>query len=134
MTAEYVDGHFGRYRLKRAAAGCCPRPFLELCCDGIGPEAGIAWAPVPSSPCAKVVRFEYDGGWYYHKRYLERGWLETVKAWVLGSRAERAWRGGRLLEENGFGAPQMLVAGWHGAVFHRDASRGERTAFGAVCA
>ena len=114
VTTEYVDGRFGRYRL-RMAADCCPRPFLELCCGRAGVQAGIAWEPVPSSPCAEVARFEYDGGQYYHKRYLERGWPETIKAWLFGSRAERAWRGGHLLEENAFGVPQMLVAGWQGA-------------------
>ncbi len=114
VTTEYADGRFGRYRLRMAAGGC-PTPFLELCCGRTGSAAGRAWEPVPSSPFAEVARFEYEGGQYYHKRYLERGWLETVKAWAFGSRAERAWRGGHLLEENAFATPQMLVAGWRGA-------------------
>lgn len=64
-----------------------------------------------SSPFAKVARFEYEGGLYYHKKYLGRGWSEGVKARVFGSRARRAWRGDRLLEANSFGVPESVVMG-----------------------
>ncbi|HSW01653.1 MAG TPA: lipopolysaccharide kinase InaA family protein [Sedimentisphaerales bacterium] len=62
-----------------------------------------------------MVRFAYEGGQYYRKRYLGRGWLEGVKARIVGSRAERAWRGTDLLETHAFEVPQMIVTGWRGA-------------------
>ena len=114
MVADYVDCHFGRYHLK-VKAGCCPLPFLELCCGEGGARARSAWEPVASSLFTKVSRFEWEGDLYYYKRYLERGWLEVVKAWAFGSRAERAWRGGLLLEENALGTPEVVLAGWRGA-------------------
>lgn len=114
MVADYEDRHFGGFRLK-ARDGCCPMPFLELCCGEGGADARSAWEPVASSVFAEVFRFEWEGRLYYHKRYLERGWLEAVKARTIGSRAERAWRGGLLLEENAFGTPEVVVAGWRGA-------------------
>lgn len=114
MVADYVDCHFGKYHLK-ARAGYCLAPFLELCCGETGAETGNTWEPVASSAFAAVSRFEWEGRPYYYKRYLERGWLEAVKARVFGSRAERAWRGGLLLEENAFATPEVVVAGWRGA-------------------
>jgi len=114
MVADYVDCHFGKYHLK-AKAGCCPTPFLELCCGETEAKAGNAWEPVASSLSAAVFRFEWEGRSYYYKRYLERGWLEAVKARVFGSRAERTWRGGLLLEENAFATPEVVIAGWRGA-------------------
>jgi hypothetical protein len=86
-----------------------------LCCDPESKDAGGRWEPIASSSFARVVRFEHEGDQYYHKRYLGRGWLEGVKARVFGSRAQRAWRGGHLLEVNSFGVPEMVVIGEQGA-------------------
>jgi len=61
-----------------------------------------------------VARFEYEGGLYYHKRYLGRGWFEGVKARVFGNRARRAWRGDCLLEANSFGVPELVMMGERG--------------------
>ena len=89
--------------------------FWSCAATGSARRPGLRGRRCPVRRVRRSSGSSTTDGWYYHKRYLERGWLEAVKAWVLGSRAERAWRGGRLLEENGFGTPQMLVAGWHGA-------------------
>jgi len=86
-----------------------------MCAGPRAHEARSGWERVGSSPFAEVYRLEYEGRPYYYKRYLERKGLERVKGWVLGSRAQRAWRGGCLLEENGLGAPETVVAGWRGA-------------------
>ncbi len=114
MVADYVDYHFGKYHLK-ARAGCCPTPFLELCCGKGRATERDAWEPVASSPFTEVSRFEWEEELYYYKRYLERGWPEVVKAWAFGSRAERAWRGALLLEENALRTPEVVLAGWRGA-------------------
>jgi len=114
MVGEYVDCRFEKYHLK-ARAGCCPEPFLEVCCGQGGAEARTGWEPVYSSSYTVVSRFQWEGQTYYHKRYLERGWLEIVKAWFLGCRAERALRGGRLLEQNALATPEVVLAGWRGA-------------------
>jgi hypothetical protein len=70
---------------------------------------------VASSRFTEVSRFKWEERPYYYKRYLQRGWLEVVKAWVFGSRAGRAWRGALLLEENALRTPEVVLAGWRGA-------------------
>lgn len=114
MILEASDCFLGRYRL-RMGSDCCTKGFLELCIAREAGEAPCTWTPVGSSPFAEVARFEYEGRQYYYKKYLQRDWLEGIKARVLGSRAERAWRGTRLLEAHAFEAPRMIVAGWRGA-------------------
>lgn len=114
MSMASSDCRCGRYRL-RMGPGCCTTRFLELCVARGEGKAPGTWEPVASSPFAEVARFEYEGWQYYHKRYLGRGWLEGIKARVLGSRAERAWRGAHLLETHAFGVPETVVTGWRGA-------------------
>ncbi len=114
MTPGYDDCRFEGYSLKMLR-GSCPQGLLEICAGPRAHEIRSGWERVSSSSFAEVYRFEYEGRPYYYKKYLERKGLETVKAWVLGSRARRAWRGGCLLAASGLGAPQMVVAGWRGA-------------------
>lgn len=109
MTVCYEKIRFGGYCL-RVLPEFYHEEFLKVCCRGDGARSG--WERVSSSPYASVNRFGHRGELYYHKRYLRRGSLEQIKALVFGSRAERAWRGGCLLQDCGLGVPETVVAGW----------------------
>jgi tRNA A-37 threonylcarbamoyl transferase component Bud32 len=70
--------------------------------------------PINSSNFARVFRFEYRGERFYYKLFLSRNWLESLKRMFRRSRAERAFNGHLLLQENGFYAPCVNVIGVKG--------------------
>ena len=69
---------------------------------------------VPSSRYALVYHFQYGGRDYFHKSFLYRNWLEPIKSFFRGTRAERAFRGHHLLRKNGLAAPQVVMVGKKG--------------------
>ncbi|MBN1766080.1 MAG: hypothetical protein JW860_12535 [Sedimentisphaerales bacterium] len=87
--------------------------FLEKCCLE-SKERQDGFIRVKSSPYARIYRFEYHENIYYHKTYLPRSGTERLKDIFQGNRAQRAWRGDLILNDNGFFAPEMVVVGRKG--------------------
>jgi len=89
------------------------REFLEQCCRRIETEDDNC-RHIPTSPQARIFRFRYNGGWYFHKTFNARNMLELSKSWVRGSRAHRCMKAHVLLAGHGFLAPQTVMVGQKG--------------------
>lgn len=73
-------------------------------------EMPSGWTEVESSNSAKVA---YHEEWQvYYKAFLSRGLLEIPKAWLRGSRADRAIKSEQHLAHLGFAAPETLCSGY----------------------
>ncbi|HZX35463.1 MAG TPA: lipopolysaccharide kinase InaA family protein [Thermodesulfobacteriota bacterium] len=89
----------------------CPAGFLDKIEAALQGDVPADWAPVESSSNASVWKIPFAGKNYVFKEYLSRGLSEALKARIKGTRAERAWANGRMLLENGFPTPPMLLWG-----------------------
>ncbi|MBI5598228.1 MAG: hypothetical protein HY890_00650, partial [Deltaproteobacteria bacterium] len=100
----------------------CTAPLQSEVEKALGsPRMPEDWTLVGSSSTSRVWKFraagesekglEGKGKWYVFKEFLPRGSLESLKARVRGTRAERAWRGGGLLAERGFLTPPLVAWG-----------------------
>ncbi len=64
-----------------------------------------------SSPSSRVYKFNCGGRDYIFKEFLPRSVFEPVKALIRGARAEKALKGGEVLERKNFLAPQAVLWG-----------------------
>jgi len=106
---DYVALRFLGYNL-RVLQEYHDKTFLEICCHGSS-NAKVPFLPNHCSELAKVFRFEYQGETFYYKSFLLKNWQERLKNVFRCSRAERAFKGHLLLQENGFNAPCINVVG-----------------------
>jgi len=111
MSAFVQHRHNG-YRL-RVLPTFITREFLDKCCRHITSEDDDC-RRVPTSAQSRIFRFRYNGQWYFHKTFNPRNMLEWPKSLVRGSRAHRCMKAHLLLTENGFLAPQTIMAGQKG--------------------
>ncbi|MCP4681368.1 MAG: hypothetical protein GY864_03445 [Desulfobacterales bacterium] len=112
MNDSYVKYKYDGYRLK-VLPDCIDIELLGLCCQEKLPENDRCQR-VNSSVEARVYRFKYNGRVYYHKTFRPRSSMEPIKNFFNGSRATRGLRGHRLLNNNGFSAPEVAMIGHKG--------------------
>ena len=90
----------------------CPQGLLHgiegMLLKGVMPEG---CCPLDSSVNTRVWKFPVGGFDYVFKEFLSRDSFEVFKSVLRGSRAERAWKGGRVLLENGFLTPPTVAWG-----------------------
>ena len=66
---------------------------------------------ISSSEKTRVYSFMYEGRKFIFKSFLNRSMVDPIKNFLAGSRAIRAMRGGDLITENNFLAPEIICIG-----------------------
>lgn len=84
---------------------------LASLCHQLEQQTEIHTECLRSSPFTKVYRFVHEGKAYIYKSFLNRSWVEGLKSFIRGNRAERALKGHLLLEKHGFGVPKAILQG-----------------------
>ena len=56
-----------------------------------------------------MTRVEHGGQAFCVKEYRRLGWLDRVKDWLRGSRAQRAWNAARLFADRGIATPEPVA-------------------------
>ena len=69
------------------------------------------WIRVKSSRNSIVWKFLVDNNWFIFKEYLSRSVFEGIKAFLRGTRAERAWRNSKLLIRKEIPTPTLILLG-----------------------
>ncbi|MBI9017748.1 MAG: hypothetical protein JEZ07_10870 [Phycisphaerae bacterium] len=112
MTDIYVKIKYDGYRVE-VLTDYADSELVKLCCREQMVEDASCHR-VHSSVEAKVYRMDFLGGQYYHKTFCQRSKIEPLKNYFYGSRAKRGLRGHRILRENGFRAPKVIMIGHRG--------------------
>jgi tRNA A-37 threonylcarbamoyl transferase component Bud32 len=74
-------------------------------------------AMVPTCKGSLVFRVKGSRGELYLKHFRTVGWPDRIKALMRGGRAQRSWRGGRLLQSLGFNTPLLVASGGSSSFF-----------------
>lgn len=74
---------------------------------------------VPTGKSSLVFKMKVPKGELYLKHFRDSGWINRAKALVLGTRAEKSWRGGNLLRSMGFTTPPLVGMGTSSSLFGR---------------
>ncbi|MDH4227970.1 MAG: lipopolysaccharide kinase InaA family protein [Deltaproteobacteria bacterium] len=87
----------------------CKGGLAEAVISAIEGKGSEALKRLKSSETSRVWKFGFGGVDYAVKEFLGRGFFEPIKTRFKGTRAMRAWKGGRLLLENGFKTPPLVM-------------------------
>ena len=91
---------------------CCSQKIFNLIVDILSKNTiPDNWIRVKSSRNSIVWKFLVDNNWFIFKEYLSRNAFEGIKAFLRGTRAERAWRNSKLLIHKKIPTPTLVLLG-----------------------